>query len=473
MKLNSAAIFGTLILSNALCPSSGHCGSAKEVFARVAENVVMIETFDRTLIPRGQASGVSLGMDVGASAVLEGGCVITNYHAIHRAGLIVVTAKDGTKCSAWIVMFDRARDIALIRMCAPLNSPPMLPALEINVGDDVFAVGAPKGLGWTLSNGIVSALREDNGQRLVQTTAPISPGSSGGGLFNTAGQIVGITSSGVRDGQNLNFAIRATNEFVESLLNFSFLRQATPPEDVAEEYWNAGYMEADDITPRDPHSVPEWRLKSDPLRKWEALTDVIKGIEARLEKATAGMSKRAAINEKLARSRNASEGRPLGQIGDLEAELASAYASRLREFPDDIDAWHREYTLRENSMGIRERVLRIDNGLKRWPTDSRVFSHLLFALMACRDVPADIPSQLFRHIERVAEQIPSRKEFKRVTDELAHAQEAEVRALEANLRAITKDLYEPTQDAPEPFALPVSASRRLKVAERLKAKGWL
>jgi S1-C subfamily serine protease len=71
----------------------------------------------------------------------------------------------------------------------------------------VYAIGTPQGLERTLSQGLVSAMRETSEGTVIQTSAPISPGSSGGGLFDTQGQLVGITTFQTKTGQNLNFAI--------------------------------------------------------------------------------------------------------------------------------------------------------------------------------------------------------------------------------------------------------------------------
>jgi hypothetical protein len=80
---------------------------------------------------------------------------------------------------------------------------------ELAVGERVYSIGSPSGLENTLGEGIVSGLRQRNGLTLIQTTAPISPGSSGGGLFDAAGNLLGITTFLLRDSQNLNFAISA------------------------------------------------------------------------------------------------------------------------------------------------------------------------------------------------------------------------------------------------------------------------
>ena len=72
-----------------------------------------------------------------------------------------------------------------------------------------MAVGAPSGLERTLGEGIISGLRSFRESRFIQTTAPISPGSSGGGLFDGFGNLIGVTTLQAKKGQALNFAIAA------------------------------------------------------------------------------------------------------------------------------------------------------------------------------------------------------------------------------------------------------------------------
>jgi S1-C subfamily serine protease len=80
---------------------------------------------------------------------------------------------------------------------------------DLTVGEKVYTVGAPSGLERTLGEGIISGLRENKGSRLVQFTAPISRGSSGGGLFDSRGNLIGITTFLLQEAQNLNFAVAA------------------------------------------------------------------------------------------------------------------------------------------------------------------------------------------------------------------------------------------------------------------------
>jgi serine protease Do len=79
----------------------------------------------------------------------------------------------------------------------------------LEIGEKLYSIGAPLGLELTLSDGLLSAKRALSGSHLIQTTAPISPGSSGGGLFDAYGNLVGITTFLLKNSENLNFAIAA------------------------------------------------------------------------------------------------------------------------------------------------------------------------------------------------------------------------------------------------------------------------
>ena len=81
----------------------------------------------------------------------------------------------------------------------------------LEVGEDVYGLGAPRGLDLSLSDGLVSQLREVDGQRVIQTNAAISPGSSGGGLFDGEGNLVGIMTAKIADEntEGIGFAIPA------------------------------------------------------------------------------------------------------------------------------------------------------------------------------------------------------------------------------------------------------------------------
>jgi Trypsin-like peptidase domain len=83
--------------------------------------------------------------------------------------------------------------------------------MEVKQGDSVYALGAPRGQELSLTNGIVSGFRESDGQFLIQTTAAIAPGSSGGPLFDSSGRVIGVTTSLLSDSPGIYFSVAATD----------------------------------------------------------------------------------------------------------------------------------------------------------------------------------------------------------------------------------------------------------------------
>jgi ankyrin repeat protein len=152
----------------------------------------------------------------GGVVVNEPNRVATNCHVVDKSpndirvykGENRHTARD-VSYPAKIIAGDRERDICILAVPGLWAIPAKIkPAANLAIGEQVFAVGAPHGLDFSISGGVVSQLRSENGDSapLIQTDAAISPGSSGGGLFDAQGNLVGITTWKVREGENLNFA---------------------------------------------------------------------------------------------------------------------------------------------------------------------------------------------------------------------------------------------------------------------------
>ncbi len=152
--------------------------------------------------------------------VTRNGLVVTNYHVIKSGTSAVIKLPDGSFFTVdGILAFDKDRDIAVIKAHGiNFKTVALGDSDRLQVGDEVVAIGSPLSLESTVSNGIVSGIRTEKkdafdeidpqgGQKILQITAPISHGSSGGPLFNRAGQVVGITSAALVGGENLNFAV--------------------------------------------------------------------------------------------------------------------------------------------------------------------------------------------------------------------------------------------------------------------------
>lgn len=131
----------------------------------------------------------------------EKGYVVTNAHVIKDADKIVVTLKDGQQYAAEIIGSDEPSDIALLKITAPnLTDISIANSNTLEVGDKVYAIGNPFGIGISVTSGIVSALERDNlsletYENFIQIDAPINPGNSGGALINAQGQIIGMNTA--------------------------------------------------------------------------------------------------------------------------------------------------------------------------------------------------------------------------------------------------------------------------------------
>ena len=134
---------------------------------------------------------------------------MSNAHVVKNANSVFVLQGE-KRLQADIKYVDDEFDLALLAVKGVLL-PSSFPysGAELQVGEKVFAIGSPLGLENTISEGIISGKREQNGVLLLQTTAPISKGSSGGGLFDAKGHLVGITTFKLVRGENLNFAVDA------------------------------------------------------------------------------------------------------------------------------------------------------------------------------------------------------------------------------------------------------------------------
>lgn len=168
-----------------LFPTFASAGlTAQEVYSKASPSVVVIIAFDSEGKFFSSGSGVAV----------EKGRVVTNWHVVENASSLLVQRKD-TNYKASVISDRRDRDLAVLDV--PGLDVPIVKQIGIKslaVGQPVFAIGAPSGLELTLTNGLVSALRDMGDVKLIQISAAISPGSSGGGLFDDRGQLIGITT---------------------------------------------------------------------------------------------------------------------------------------------------------------------------------------------------------------------------------------------------------------------------------------
>jgi S1-C subfamily serine protease len=138
------------------------------------------------------------------------GLLLTNFHVVEGTTTVGIKLH-GTEAAILITNvrgYDLDNDLAVLQVDGVDAQPVMLgDSDKVDAGQPVVVVGNPEGLEQTVSNGLVSAIREFNGRRLFQLSAPISAGSSGSPVFNDHGEVVGVVVSSIEAGQNLNFAV--------------------------------------------------------------------------------------------------------------------------------------------------------------------------------------------------------------------------------------------------------------------------
>lgn len=188
-----------------------HKLSATEI-AKLSNSVLTLYVYDKNHDLISTGSGFVVNDDK---------TIVTNYHVIDQGYFVeAVSEADVHYNVSGATFFDETADIAVLQFETSTGLSPLAIAdsSSAQVGDTVYAIGSPLGLKNTVSNGIISAIREEGNHSDIQITAPISSGSSGGVLLNIYGEALGITYASYSDGQNLNLVI-PSREFVDKLQN--------------------------------------------------------------------------------------------------------------------------------------------------------------------------------------------------------------------------------------------------------------
>lgn len=183
------------------CSSSAKPLTSSEVYEVIAPSTVEITASSDSFSSLGSGFYID-----------DAGTVVTNYHVIEGCSSISVRTHDGGIYSVTSILgYDEQLDIALLSTSKRESKPVEFATEDVSTGETVYALGSSLGLTGTFSEGLVStATREIDGLSYIQISAPISSGNSGGPLVNDKGQVIGITSAGFIEGQNLNLAIPVT-----------------------------------------------------------------------------------------------------------------------------------------------------------------------------------------------------------------------------------------------------------------------
>ncbi len=195
-----ATLICLILTAQAQSPDSG-----KQIYSASQDSVFLIYLSDASGTPQALGSGFLVAPNL----------LVTNAHVASAGTPVLVMGP--VRIPLKVVSLDTENDLAILSFTADLTSKPLqLSADPAKPGEQVFAIGNPEGLEKSISQGIVSAVRTRDGRELIQITAPISHGSSGGPVFNAKGEVIGVAVGMLESGQNLNFAVPA--KFVSELL---------------------------------------------------------------------------------------------------------------------------------------------------------------------------------------------------------------------------------------------------------------
>lgn len=261
------------LLVVALSAVSAAAETASQVFKQVSPSVVVILTYD--------ADGNAV--ELGSGVKLPDGAVATNCHVLKDGTTYKVRYRNKT-FPAILAKSDWNRDVCTLTVPnLPAPSVVLGSTKNLQTGATVFAIGTPEGLQLTLSEGIVSSLRPVGNGSYIQTTAAISPGSSGGGLFDDQGRLLGLTSFYVSNGQQLNFALPV--EWIKALPHLSTQRAAQGASEVdwinraaalkAKNDWKGLLALAKRWTTASPKSAVAWDALGEAYYEVNMLTSAI------------------------------------------------------------------------------------------------------------------------------------------------------------------------------------------------------
>ena len=194
--------------------------TAPEIAEKALAATVYLEMQDSKGVPLGFGSGFFVGDNL----------IATNYHVIEGAarGTAKLVGQFSTYTIEGVTATDQTNDLALLKVTmSGINPLPLGNSSDVKIGETVYVAGNPKGLEGTFSDGIISSRRDPYTKERLQMTAPISPGSSGGPVLNSKGEVIGVSFMTLVGGQNLNFAI--PSRYLTELLT-----ESTPAKPLAE-----------------------------------------------------------------------------------------------------------------------------------------------------------------------------------------------------------------------------------------------
>lgn len=238
VEVVALAIAGLSACGGASAPASGSRAAAASASAPVPSPPARQTPAEIAAHSTPAIVSIRTAHSLGTGFVVDkSGLIATNLHVIAGSERLVVILPDQRQLPILeVVSHDPNVDLAIVRIGAH-----DLPALSLgdsdamHAGDPIVAIGHPLGLEDTVSNGLISAVRALDGVTVLQISAPIAPGSSGGPIFNERGEVIGVSTAVLQGGQNLNFGV--PSKYVRALLDApepmsieAFAAETTPPQ---------------------------------------------------------------------------------------------------------------------------------------------------------------------------------------------------------------------------------------------------
>ena len=306
--------------------------TAPEIAEKALAATVYLEMQDSKGVPLGFGSGFFVGDNL----------IATNYHVIEGAarGTAKLVGQFSTYTIEGVTATDQTNDLALLKVTVSGIKPlPLGNSSDVKIGETVYVAGNPRGLEGTFSDGIISSRRDPYTKERLQMTAPISPGSSGGPVLNSKGEVIGISFMTLVGGQNLNFAI--PSRYLTELLT-----ESTPAKPLAE--GNRSISAETYFT---------WGNTKYYLGDYKgAIADYDSAI--RLNPDYAG----AYYNRGLAK----------GMLGQHFAAIAD-YDSAIRLKPDDANAYNNRGIVKSNLGQHFAAIADFDSAIRLKPDDADVY----------------------------------------------------------------------------------------------------
>lgn len=206
--MNDSAMARRTIMNSGQSLQAGNFAKHEKTFeelAQLASSIVMITVHERDREVCCTGSGIMIG---------EGGYILTNCHVVTGGRFFSVRLEDDEEIyyTDEVIKYNSVLDLAVIRIQRRLKPLSIYRGPQkLARGQRVVAIGSPLGLFNSVSDGIISGFRTIRDVDMIQFTAPISHGSSGGAVLNMFGEIIGISTAGIDDGQNINLAVGYEN----------------------------------------------------------------------------------------------------------------------------------------------------------------------------------------------------------------------------------------------------------------------